>query len=227
MTISSRIISRLLQPAAIAALVLVAASPVAVPALADIGAPFKNMLGDASDNALNKLAQPGAFFADKAVRIALPGGSGGKLLGKLSDKAGLTNGLTKSINDAAGLAAEEAKPVFRAAISKISLNDVPNIATQNDGATQYLKKSAGDELRAKIRPLVTNALTKVGAFNQLGKLGKTGGVLGKLGLNNDKLTDSVTDQTLKGIYSYMANEEAGLRKNPLKTGKSVIDILTK
>jgi hypothetical protein len=28
-------------------------------------------------------------------------------------------------------------------------------------------------------------------------------------------------------YGFMGNEEAALRKNPLKTGKSVIDILTK
>jgi hypothetical protein len=28
-------------------------------------------------------------------------------------------------------------------------------------------------------------------------------------------------------YGYMGNEESALRKNPLKTGKSVIDILTK
>jgi hypothetical protein len=222
MGFSSHWVSKFAQPVAIVALAVIV-----VPALAGVGDAFKNMLGNASDNALTKLAKPGAFFADQAVRINLPGGGSGKLLGKLADKTGLTNGLTKSINDAAGLAAEEAKPIFRASIGKLSLNDVPDLATKNDGATQYLQKSAGEELRGKIRPLVTGALTKVGAFSQLGKLGKAGGVLGKLGLNNDKLTDSVTDQTLKGIYSYMGNEEAALRKNPLKTGKSVIDILTK
>lgn len=215
-------VPKLALPTAVISLTILA-----VPALADIGGPIKNMLGSASDRALTKLAQPGAFFADKSVRINLPGGGSGKLLGKIADKTGLTNGLTKSINDAAGLAAEEAKPVFRAAISKLSLSDVPDLATKNDGATQYLKNSAGNELRIKIRPLVTSALGKVGAFDQLNKLGKTGGVLNSLGLNNEKLTDSVTDQTIKGIYSYMSNEEAALRKNPLKTGKSVIDILKK
>ncbi len=225
-----KLVSRIARPLALVALATALVGPAVFPVQADIGSPFKGLLADASDNALNKLAKPGAFYADKAVRIALPGGSGGKLLAKIGDKTGLTNNLVKSINDAAGLAAEEAKPVFRAAINNISLNDVPGIATQNDGATQYLKKSAGAELRGKIRPLVDGALGKVGAFNQLAKMnkgGKLGGAMGALGLTNAKLTDSVTDQALKGIYGYMGNEEAGLRKNPLKTGKAVIDILTK
>jgi Protein of unknown function (DUF4197) len=227
MGIVKQSVSNCMRPLGIIAFSAIAVGALAVSVQAGIASPFKNILGNASDNALTKLAKPGAFFADQAVRINLPVVGSGKLLGKLAATTGLTDTLTKSINDAAGLAAEEAKPVFHAAIDKISLNDVPDIATKNDGATQYLKKSAGDELRGKIRPLVTGALGKVGAFKQLAKLGKAGGIISALGLNDEKLTDSVTDQTLKGIYGYMGNEEAALRKNPLKVGKSVIDILTK
>jgi Protein of unknown function (DUF4197) len=216
------------RPLSIIALALVAVAPVAAPVLANIGLPFKNIMGNASDNALNKLAQPGAFYADKAVRIGFGSGTLADFTAKLADKTGLAAGLTKSMNDAAGLAANEAKPVFRAAIDKMSWKDVPDLATKNDGATQYLKKSAGEELRGKIRPLVSSALAKVGAFDQLGKVAKSAGAFGAaMAMTNDKLTDSVTDQSLKGIYSYMGNEEAALRKKPLKTGKAVIDILTK
>ncbi len=213
---------------ALTALGLLISAPVLAGPLG-IGSGFKELLSGASDKSLDKLSQPGAFYADQAVRIVLPG-TGGKLASKLmkvGDKAGLTKNLTKSLNDAAGLAAKEAKPVFRSAIDNLSLTDVPGLATQNDGATQYLKKSSGDQLRIKVRPLVQSALGKVGAFDQLGKLSSTGGVLGKLGLNNEKLTESVTDQTLKGIYGYMGSEEARLRKNPLKTGKSILDVLKK
>lgn len=34
----------------------------------------KGLIGGASDGALDKLAQPGAFYRDTAVRILLPGG---------------------------------------------------------------------------------------------------------------------------------------------------------
>ncbi len=186
----------------------------------------KSLLGNASDKALDKLATPGTFYADTAVRILLPGGKG-KLVSKLlrsGDKLGVTTKLTKSLNDAAGLAALEAKPVFRKAVDGLTLADVPDLAIKNDGATQYLKKSAGDDLRGKIRPLIVAALTKVGAFGQLSKLGSSSnGLLGLAGLSQDRLTDSVTDQTMSGIFNYIGKEEAGLRGNALGIGKSILE----
>ncbi len=172
------------------------------------------LLGKASDGALDKLSKPNAFYADTAVRILLPG-AGGKLARRLlgaGDKLGITDKLTHSLNDAAGFAAQEAKPIFRSAISGLTLKDVPGIATQKDGGTQYLQRSATPDLRIKVRPLITAALTKVGAYGQLAKLGQATTILG---LTPDKLTDSVTDQTLKGIFNYMGREEGALRGNPL------------
>ena len=218
------------RPARVLALALVltgiiggaAVSPVAA-GIFD-GGPLKKILGNASDNALDKLAKPGAFYADSAVRILLPGAKG-KLASKIfgaGDKLGLTNKLTQSLNDAAGLAALEAKPIFRSAVDNMTLADVPELATKSDGATQFLKKSAGAELRTKIKPLVTAALTKVGAYKQLDQLGKAGGLLQLAGVNKDGLTDSVTDQTMSGIYNYMGKEEAGLRGNTLGKVGSVL-----
>jgi hypothetical protein len=191
------------------------------------GKSLKSMLGNASDGALNKLGVPGSFYADTAIRILLPGTTG-KLASKLmrtGDKLGLTTKLTKSLNDAAGLAALEAKPVFRKAVDGLSFADVPGIVGKSDGATQYLKSSAGSELSTKVRPLITAALTKVGAFDQLGKLGKTSALLGIGNLNNDTLTDSVTKQALNGIFNYMGKEEAGLRGNVLGVGKGLLDVI--
>jgi Protein of unknown function (DUF4197) len=209
------------------AAVAVTATPVRAGALD--GGGIKKLLGGASDNALDKLSKPGAFYADTAIRILLPGAKG-KLASKLlktSDKLGVTTKLTKSLNDAAGFAAQEAKPVFRSAVDGLSLADVPGIALKNDGATEYLKKSADTDLRQKVRPLIVSALTKVGAFDQLEKLGNGGGLLNLAKLDRDSLTESVTDQTMKGIYNYMAKEEAGLRGNLLGTGKSILDAVIK
>jgi Protein of unknown function (DUF4197) len=205
----------------------VAATPVQAGALD--GGGIKKLLGGASDNALDKLAKPGAFYADTAIRILLPGAKG-KLASKLlktSDKLGVTSKLTKSLNDAAGFAAKEAKPVFRSAVDGLSLADVPGIALKNDGATEYLKKSADTDLRAKVRPLIVSALNQVGAYDQLDKISKGGGLLGLVGLDRNTMTDSVTDQTMKGIYNYMAKEEAGLRGNALGIGKGILDAVIK
>lgn len=191
-----------------------------------LGSGLTGVLGKASDSALDKLAVPGAFYADPAVRIMLPLlGGGGGLLGQVLNKGsklGLTDGLTRKLNDAAGLAAKEAKPVFRAAIDRLTLSDVPGIATQNDGASQYLRRSAGEELTAKLRPLIDSALGKTGAFTALNKLSGKSGISALSGLTRDKLGASVTDQALNGIFRYIGAEEAKLRANPLKPAESLL-----
>ena len=46
------------------------------------------------------------------------------------------------------------------------------------------------------------------------RLTKGNSLMASAGLTRDGLTRSVTDQALKGIFHYMASEEAALRKNP-------------
>lgn len=176
----------------------------------------KGLIAGASDGALDKLAEPGAFYRDTAVRILLPGANG-KLASKLfgmGDKLGLTTNLTKSLNDAGGKAAGEAKPVFRAAIDNLRWTDAPALVSKNDGATRYLQTSAGDVLFTKVSPLIGSALENVGAYRQLDQLSKGNQLMASAGLTRDGLTKSVTEQALKGIFHYMAGEEAALRRNP-------------
>ncbi|MBU0824860.1 MAG: DUF4197 domain-containing protein [Alphaproteobacteria bacterium] len=176
----------------------------------------KGLIGGASDGALDKLAQPGAFYRDTAVRILLPG-AGGKMASKLfgmGDKLGLTANLTKSLNDAGGRAAGEAKPIFRSAIDNLRWADAPALVSKKDGATRYLQTSAGASLFTKVSPLIGSALENVGAYRQLDQLGKGNSLMASAGLTRDGLTKSVTEQALKGIFHYMASEEAALRRNP-------------
>ncbi len=192
-----------------------------------LGAGLNELLGKASDSALDKLAVPGAFYADPAVRIAVPllGRGAGKTLGSLlarGQSAGLTDGLTRKLNDAAGLAAKEAKPIFRAAISRLSLKDVPGIVQQSDGASQYLRTSAAPELNYKLRPLIDSALGQVGAFKLLDDLTRSVKLASVAGLSRDKLGASVTDQALNGIFKYIGTEEGKLRANPLKPAGSLL-----
>jgi len=197
-----------------AGLLMIANTPWAIAKLPKSG--VKGLIAGASDGALDKLAQPGAFYADTAVRILLPGAKG-KLASKLfgmGDKLGLTTNLTKSLNDAGSAAAGEAKPVFRAAIDNLRWTDAPGLVTKNDGATRYLQSSAGGVLFTKVSPLIGSALENVGAFRQLDQLSKGNQLMASAGLTYDGLTRSVTEQALKGIFHYMANEETALRRNP-------------
>ncbi|WP_439568937.1 DUF4197 domain-containing protein [Sphingopyxis sp.] len=188
------------------------------------GGGVKGLIGGASDGALDKLAQPGAFYRDIAVRILLPG-AGGKLASKLfgvGDKLGLTTNLTRSLNDAGGQAAGEAKPIFRAAIDNLRWSDAPALVSKTDGATRYLQSSAGGVLYTKVSPLIGSALENVGAYRQLDQLAKGNTLMASAGLTRDGLTKSVTEQALKGIFHYMAGEEAALRRNPAGLLKGVL-----
>ena len=207
-----------------AALALGIAPPLRAAGLASgLGGGLLDLLGKASDTSLDKLAQPGAFYADPAIRIALPllgrtsGGIGGMLMSALDtgQKLGVTDNVVRKLNDAAGLAAKEAKPIFHAAISRLSLSDVPGIATARDGVTQYLRQSAGEELKGKLRPLVDKSLLKVGAFRQIDRLAAKSPLIARAGITRDKLGTSVTDQALAGIFSYISDEERRLRENPV------------
>lgn len=201
---------------------LVAVAAPGMRALAQAGGLLGGVLDRASDHALDKLAQPGAFYNDPAVRIALPGlgkgGGGGGLLGDaermLGDVSGF-DGITRKLNDAAGSAAHAAKPVFHAAISQLSWRDVPDIVSRNDGGTRYLRQSAGGVLHTRVRPLVDTAMTELGVYREVDRLSAGGGLIAQLGLSRDKLGNSVTEQALNGIFAYMGVEEQHLRANPL------------
>ena len=205
--------------AAAAVFVMAGAS---APALAQ-GNVIKNVLSQASDSALDQLAKPGAFSADSAIRISLPGlgggtGSAGKGLNDLmglAGKAGLTGNIDAALNSAAEKAAAEAKPIFRAAIDKATMGDALSALGGETGATDYLRKSSGAEILARLQPLVRAALDSSGVLKQTSKLSA-------LGFTDAKLTDYVANKTSEGIFTYVGREETKMRQNPLETGKNLL-----
>ena len=194
------------------------------------GLGLSSILGKATDSALDKLAQPGAFYNDEEVRIGLPivGKSSGGLLGSMlggASRLGILDGITRSINDAAGIAAGEAKPIFRDAIDDLSFSDAPGIIRENDGGTQYLRSSSNDALHAKLEPLVDSALESLGVYSTFDGLAERHSFVQRAGLNRESINRSVTDQGLDGIFSYVGREEREFRKDPIGgLGKSLKDI---
>ena len=184
---------------------------------------LSSILGRASDNALDRLAEPGAYYNDPSVRIGLPfvgniGGGRGGLLGSIMDagnELGVLDDVTRSVNDAAGVAAGEAKPIFRDAIDDLSFNDVPSIIDKKDGGTQYLRTSSNDRLHSRLQPLIDGALEDAGVYGTFDSLADQHSFIRQAGLSREKINASVTDQGLDGIFSYIAKEEGKFRANPI------------
>jgi hypothetical protein len=189
------------------------------PAAAQLsGNPVKAMLGQASDQALDRLSQPGAFSADQAVRIALPGMGGNGNVGKLMDlagKSGMMGDINAQLNRAAEKAAGEAKPIFRAAIDRMTFKDGMAMARSSTGATDYLKQNTQSEIEAKLMPLVRSALQQSGALSH-------STALSAVGMGEDSLTKYVADKTTQGIFTYVGQEEIKARQDPIGTGKLLL-----
>lgn len=185
------------------------------------GLGLSSILGKATDSALDKLAVPGAFYGDEDVRIGLPGLGGSKtggIFGSIlsgAGRLGILDGITREINDAAGVAAGEAKPIFREAIDGLSFSDAPGIIRENDGGTQYLRSSSNDRLHSRLEPLVDSALDRAGVYKTFDGLADKHSFIRRAGLNRESINRSVTDQGLDGIFSYIGAEERAFRKNPL------------
>ncbi len=207
----------------VAAMLTVTAAPAAAQSMLSPGA----LLGQASDAALDKLARPGAFAADDAIRIGLPGPLNNSPMGQLggllksANQAGLGGNLTNGLNDAAGAAARAAKPIFRSAISKMSPADMAGIiAGGSTAGTDYLQRSAGPEINAKLAPVVRAALSRAGVLKQTSQLSA-------VGMTPDRINDYVTQKAAEGIFTYMGREETTLRANPLGAARSILGTITR
>jgi hypothetical protein len=178
---------------------------------------IKGVMGTASEAALNKLAEPGAFSSDDTIRITLLSRS--RPIGevtKADQKNIAATDFDSRLNRAAELAVTQAKPAFRSAIDRLTRKDAGRMTTGGStAATQYLKKVAGDEILASMTPLVRDALAKYALF-------KSAADMSAIGMTPDRLTSYVAQRTCDAIFFYMGQEERQSRvrapTTPILTG---------
>ena len=165
------------------------------------------------DKQVQKLTQEDGFFRNELVKIALP-----EELQKVDNtlrKMGLSNladeGL-KVLNRAAEDAVKEATPIFVDAVKGITFSDAKQILLgTDDAATNYLKSTTETQLYASFSPVIKNSFSKVGAdqvwSNHITKYNNIPFVTQV----NPDLTDYVTGEALKGVYTMIAVEEQEIR----------------
>jgi hypothetical protein len=180
---------------------------------AEIGSGLKEALDFGIDKQVTKLTQKDGFFKNDLVKILLP-----EDLQKV-DKALRNIGLTKLadeglkvLNRAAEDAVKEATPIFIDAVKGITFTDAKNILLGNDAAaTEYLTSKTKTALYAKFNPVIKNSFNKVGADDIWRNLiNKYNGLPFTNDVNPD-LTDYVTNEALKGVYTMIAVEEKEIR----------------
>ncbi|AUD01649.1 DUF4197 domain-containing protein [Spirosoma pollinicola] len=130
-----------------------------------------------------------------------------------------------SLNRAAEDAAKKAKPVFIKAITSMSIQDAVGILRgQNDAATQYLRRTSGQQLVSEFTPIVDSTLKKNNATKYYSELVNTYNKVPFVQKVNPDLTQYATNKAVDGLFILVAQEEQKIRENP---AARVTDLLKK
>jgi len=182
---------------------------------ADIASGLREALDLGIVEQVSKLTAKDGFFKNDLVKILLPEelekvdkGLRDIGLGNLADEG------LKVLNRAAEDAVKEATPIFVNAVKDITFDDAKNILLGEDNAaTSYLNTKTQTELYDKFHPVINNSFAEVGA-NQIwtNLINKYNAIPFTSDVNPD-LTDYVTQEALKGVYTMIAVEEKEIRNN--------------
>jgi len=181
----------------------------------DIAAGLREALDQGINKQVGRLTKEDGFFKNELVKILLPQ----ELqkvdktlrdvgLGKLADEG------LKVLNRAAEDAVGEATPIFINAIKGITFTDAKGILL---GKTQT-------ELYAKFNPVIKNSFEKVRADQIWSNLITKYNTIPLTKNVNPDLTDYVTQEALKGVFTMIAVEEKEIRT---KVSSRTTDLLKK
>ena len=185
---------------------------------------LKEALNNGITNQVSTLAIEDGFFKNELVKILLP-----EELQKVDNtlrKIGLSNiadeGL-KVLNRAAEDAVGEAIPIFADAIKGMTFTDAKNILLgDKNAATIYLQNATSESLYQKFNPIINNSFQKVGADKIWTDLITKYNTLPLTNDVNPDLTDYVTGEALKGVFTMVEIEEKEIRS---KISKRTSDLL--
>ena len=182
---------------------------------AEIASGLRVALDQGIKKQVSKLAQVDGFYKNELVKILLP-----EELQKV-DKTLRDIGLSsladeglKVLNRAAEDAVKEATPIFINAVKEITFADAKRILLGNDNAaTQYLTSKTQTALYDKFHPVIQKSFSKVGAEQIWENLITKYNTIPFTSDINPDLTDYVTNEALKGVYTMIAVEEKKIRTN--------------
>ncbi|MDR0812283.1 MAG: DUF4197 domain-containing protein [Paludibacter sp.] len=191
---------------------------------------LKSSLNVGIENAVGILGKQDGFLKDAALKLLLPE-EANKIIDNIKLIPGgqaLVDKAILSLNRSAEDAVKEAVPIFRNAITGMSIGDATNILFGADNAaTEYLKKTTYTQLAQAFAPKIATSLGKdlIGgvstnkAWNDLTSAynkaaATTAGKIAGLAPVNVNLEQYVTEKTLNALFTKVANEEKAIRTDP-------------
>jgi hypothetical protein len=177
---------------------------------------LKEALQIGTGNAVETVSKLGGYSGNPRIKIPLPDSV--RKAETILRTVGFGSKLDEfelSMNKAAEQAAPEAKSIFWDAIKQMSFPDARKILEGRDNeATLYFKDKTHGRLYEVFKPVVKQAMSRVGVTRRYQELDDKLGSMPfteKLGLDLD---DYVTNGALKGLFHMVAEEEKKIRQNP-------------
>jgi len=193
---------------------------------AQIGNGLRQALNKGIDTQVSKLTATDGFYKNELVKILLPEelqavdiGLRKIGLGSVADEG------IKALNRAAEDAVKTATPIFINAVKQITFTDAKTILLGADNsATSYLSNKTTASLYTSFNPVIQNSFAKVGADKVWKDLITRYNAIPFVKNVNPDLTDYVTMEALKGVFTMIEVEEKNIRTN---IGSRTTDILRK
>lgn len=168
-------------------------------------------------NSTTQASKTNGFWGNAAIRILFPPEA--IKVKQALQSVGLTPVVERfelSMNRAAEKSASEAKPILIKAIKSISFKDVFEILFGGkDAATQYLRQKTEPQLKAKFQPIVKRSLDEVEVTKYWNQMLAQYDQIPFMPAVNADLETYVTDKTLDGLFTLIADEERKIRENPI------------
>lgn len=189
---------------------------------------IKAALNNGVSHAIGKIGILDGFWGNDRVRVPLPNTlqdiqSALRIVGA----DGVLTELHQQLNRGAEKAIPVAKDIFVDTITSMSIQDAVNIVRgPDDSATTFLRTNTSNRLAGLFSPIMENALQGTGA---LGLLDDVTNELRSipfgpsLGINARRdLIGHGVDFGLKGLFTYVADEERAIRRDPAKRTSEIL-----
>ena len=182
----------------------------------EIANALKEALTIGGNKASKKASIKGGFYKNHQIKISFPPEA--EKMKTTLIKSGMNSQIDdfeKSLNHAAELASKEVQEIIVVAIIDMTVQDAFSILKGNDNAaTIYLRQQTEKQLYQRFKPIVKQAIDKVGVTKHWNPLATRYNALPFTKAVNPDLEDYVTQKTIDGLFVLIAQEEKNIRENP-------------
>lgn len=183
-----------------------------------IGEGLKEALLVGITNAVDSASQNGGFLNNENIRIAMPDNL--QMAEQVLRGIGFSQQMDQAVvnmNRAAEAAAPYARDIFLDALFEMNINDAKSLLQGgNTAATDYFRRVTEDQLRSEFAPIIDQYVGQYNLQNQFSSILKQYDRIPLVQKMSGYLnpTDYVTDQSIEGLFTLLAQEETKIRNNP-------------